>query len=325
MSADTAQAETTNIVEYVAADPAAILTDTKRYEAFLRFVQREVANHQPDISTEAGRKAIKSLAYKVTRTKTTLDEAGKKLTEEARQYIDGINERRRVARTDLEAIAEEARRPVTEWEAAEKARQKTVEDTLAGIADAGWVPAGESSEAISRRIAAIDEVEIEDSVFGEDADHARFVRDKTRRELNVLLERTRQHEADQAELARLRAESEERERKDREAAEEAARVAAEAREREQAEAEAKRREAEAAEQARREERERVEREDRERKEAEEARRREDEARAANREHRATIMKEAGDAIAALGTDESVAATIVQAIADGAIPHVSMRF
>ncbi|WP_277750417.1 hypothetical protein [Croceibacterium ferulae] len=43
------------------------------------------------MTTAKGRKAIASLAAKVARTKTAIDDAGKKLNEEARAKINAVS------------------------------------------------------------------------------------------------------------------------------------------------------------------------------------------------------------------------------------------
>ncbi len=80
------------------------------------------AEHADDISTPQGRAAIKSLAYKVARSKTALDEAGKTLGDDWRKRVDAINADRRRIRDELDALADEVRAPLTSWENQEKAR-----------------------------------------------------------------------------------------------------------------------------------------------------------------------------------------------------------
>jgi colicin import membrane protein len=58
----------------------------------------------------------------VTRSKTAIDDAGKKLNEEARAKINAVDAQRRKIREELDALAEEVRKPLTEWEKAEDQR-----------------------------------------------------------------------------------------------------------------------------------------------------------------------------------------------------------
>lgn len=100
---DPATVDITTIVE---TNPVAVLVDEKVYARFYEHVKREVEAHKPDLGTEKGRKAIASLAYKVTRTKTALDNAGKQLNEEARKQINAVDATRRKVREELDALAE---------------------------------------------------------------------------------------------------------------------------------------------------------------------------------------------------------------------------
>jgi len=314
-----------DIVEYAAADPVSVLTDEDKYSKFLAFVKSEIAKYDLSIETDAGRQQIKSLAYKVTRTKTTIDEAGKKLNEEARAQINAVDAKRRKIREELDGLAKDVRRPLTEWEEAEKAREQQVARTFERLRELAAVQAEEASDAIAGRISQVDAIDISEDVFRSRAAEAERLKEKTRNDLQALFERTKQHEADQAELARLRAEQEERERQEREARERKEAEQAEQKRQEHAAAEAKRLAEEAAERARQEERDRQEREERKRREAEEAQRREDEKRAANKRHRTAVMKEVTATLMGLGADEAAAKAIVQAIADGYVPHTSIRF
>ncbi|HCC4816616.1 TPA: hypothetical protein M5M69_005037, partial [Citrobacter freundii] len=64
-----------------------------------------------------GRDAIASMAHKVARSKTYIDNAGKDLVAELKALPKQIDESRRIARERLDALKDEVRRPLTEWEA----------------------------------------------------------------------------------------------------------------------------------------------------------------------------------------------------------------
>jgi hypothetical protein len=75
-----------------------------------------------DISTDFGRKEIASLAYKVARSKTALDKSGKDLTEDIRKQKAAIDAERSKVTERLDALKDEVRKPLTDWENAEKDR-----------------------------------------------------------------------------------------------------------------------------------------------------------------------------------------------------------
>lgn len=350
------------IVNIVAANPVMVLTDEVAYSEFYKTMKAEVSAHVPDVSTDKGRKEIAALAYKVTRTKTTIDAAGKKLNEDARAKINVVDASRRKIREELDALADEARKPLTAWEDAEEARQNAIKEWHDKLrATAALVSGEDGSNLIADRIATIEAMAIDDAAFGFEADAARHAKTQALATLGTALDRARKHEADQAELARLREEAEARaaaeaerlrveneskERAEREAREKAAQAEAakrQAEEAERAQKEAAAREARAVEAAREEALRKAQAEhaaelakveaERKRLELAEASRladiakakREEEARQADRKHRGEIMAASKTAIMALGVEEDAAKKIVLAIVAGEIPNVTLRF
>ena len=343
-----------DISALVETDPVMVLTDVKTYEQFYAHIKAEIAASEPDVSTDAGRKKIKSLAYKITRSKTAIDEAGKSLTEEWRKLTNQVNAQRKRVREDLEALAAEARQPVTEWEEAEQRRVENVAGFFEEIRAYRILEHGESSESIKRHLEGIEGMAVDPSIMMDRTGEAENALQAARDYLAEALAAAEKAEADARELERLRAENEARVKAEREAAEKAERerIAKEAAER--AEAEAKRREEEAAERARAEEKRlaeealaKAEREkqeaiqkaeaekqdlirEQERKEAEHKAALEREAaeqakREANKKHRAKLTSAAESAIRDLGIDAAIATQVVAAIIDGKIPNVEMRF
>ncbi|NKX16236.1 hypothetical protein HGG75_10920 [Ochrobactrum pseudogrignonense] len=77
MNAQTQTETGTDIVGYVSANPVSVLVDEKIYSQFYEQIKAETDAFKPDLSTVSSRKEISSLAYKVTRTKTAIDAAGK--------------------------------------------------------------------------------------------------------------------------------------------------------------------------------------------------------------------------------------------------------
>lgn len=73
-----------------------------------------------DVSTEKGRKEIASQAYAVSRSKTTIDNAGKELVAEWKAKSKAVDESRKKARDYLDALRDEVRKPLTEWEDEQK-------------------------------------------------------------------------------------------------------------------------------------------------------------------------------------------------------------
>ena len=346
-----APAQGTEVDLFKAFTPVAVLTESETRSEFYEKLRTLVDAHEPDLTTEKGRKAIASLAYKVARSKTAIDDAGKKLTEEARAQIKTIDETRRQIREQLDELKEEARRPLTEWEAAEEKRAEDARTQLVFIRDSARIDLDATATDIQNRLNALASLEIDDDLHREQAGVARAALEDTRSALEAAAARLKREEQERAELTRLREEAAQREAEEAEkrAKEEEARRAEEAEKAEaerikrlekeaeaRAKAEAERkhqeelaeaqRRADAAERAAQEERDRLAREEQERaaaaqREADEKARRE-----ADRAHRGKVMGAAKEAIMeAASIDEATAKTIVLAIAAGNVPSVAIQF
>ena len=67
-------------IDLTPAKAVAMFTEDKEFDELFAKIKAQTDSFEPDLSTVKGRDAIKSLAYKVTRTKTALDEMGKGVT-----------------------------------------------------------------------------------------------------------------------------------------------------------------------------------------------------------------------------------------------------
>jgi len=238
----------TDIVVAVSANPGLVLLDRERFNQFYEAIKEETDRLVPDLTTERGRKEIASLAFKVVKTKTAIDAAGKLLKEEAQATVTKVDAARREIRLKLEALSDEVRKPLTEWEAAEEARVENCKATIRHIEECGRGFIGGSPQPFVILLRELEENVVIDGTFREFEDVATRARDAALERLREGMERERQAEADRAELERLRAEAAEREAEERTAAE--AKAAAEAVERERAEREAREKAAEEAAKAR---------------------------------------------------------------------------
>ena len=320
-------------------------TSPRGIDILIERLREEAQSEVPDLSTAKGRARIASLAHRVSKTKVLVDDYGKELVAEEKKRLALIDADRKRWRDTCDAIRDEIRRPLTEWEAAEAARVQRHKDGIEKMRNLARLAMGAPSDEIRNLLATAEAIQLGEH-WQEFAAEAGKAKDETISMLRVDLDRRLAHEAEQAELARLRAEAarreqEERERRIAEEAAERARREAEAKAQaereaaerariaaEQAEARAKA-EAEAAERAERERAAAVEQErqraERERIAAEQRAAAEQAAREADKEHRRTVNRAALAAIQSLGISEESARAIVIAIADGKIPHVSIRY
>lgn len=237
-----------DIAIIVETNPVIVLTDNVRRDELFAHIRAEVDAHVPDLTTEKGRKAIASLAFKVARTKTAIDEAGKKLNEEARAQINVVDASRREIKAELDALRDKARAPLTEWEAAEEARVSRVRTVLDQMQAAATILAEDTPQTLKGRLADIGAVVITADEFQDYEAAARAHLATATTALEAGIARLEKEEADRVELERLRAEAAAREAKaeadriaaeQKAAAEAAAKARAEAAERAAAEEQAR--------------------------------------------------------------------------------------
>lgn len=307
----------------------AVFTNNDQLDPLIEAIEKEARSLVPDVTTKKGRDAIASMAHKVARSKTYIDNAGKALVAELKALPKQIDESRRVVRERLDALKDEVRRPLTEWEA-EQERIKAEEAMNALHAEALAM-----NEEFDRQLAARIESDHEMALLMNDA----FDREQAEKKA----EAERQRIAREEEIKRLA-----EEKAKREAAEQAQREidAAAAREREAilAKERAEREQREAAERAEREKQAAIEAErrkaqeeaDRIRREAEqreqarlaEEKRKDDEQarREADVKHRKAVGTEIVKALLAntsLTRDQAI--EVLTAVKDGRIPHTGISY
>ena len=329
-------------------------------DPFLKHIREEINSFVPDISTKKGREAIASMAYKVAKSKTALDDIGKELVADLKEIPKKIDAERKRVREILDQWKDEVRKPLTEWEMNEEKRMADHKSAIESIRSAlNDVDSIDSTE-IKGRISRIEIITVGDS-FEEYEIEAARTKESVLLKLKTSLSRRIQHENEQAELAKLRAEAAAREQKDREeriakeaedralkAAEEKARADREAGEKRELELklqaekaereklEAQQREENAKKEAVvREDRLKVEAEERQKKAIEDERKRQAEAEAKieadrikreqNVNHMRKINNEAMTAFKDNGMTKDCAKMAVSLIAKKLIPHITIEY
>ena len=327
---------------------------TGKVDDLIDKLEKEVRSLVLDISTDKGRKEIASIAYKVARSKTAFDDLGKDLVADKKAECAKVDAERKKIRDRFDALKDEVRKPLTDWENKEKNRITRHEGNVAAIKALAWFEGSDPCTAdLERRLAALSD--INPSTFEEFEARARAEVEASKSKLSCWVEQARIIDAERAELARLRAEDDARKQREhdeavaREAADKAKReaeaqavaVAAKAEAervaiqsaKDEAERRAKQAEADAVAQKARMDQERIDaeakaREDERRKiEAEKAK---DEAeqvkREADKKHKAVINNAALDALIDIcGLDKAAAKWVVSAVANNQIPNVKINY
>lgn len=219
----------TDIAVVVANTPVVVLIDQQKRSDLYDHIRREIEAFTPDVSTAKGRDAIKSFAYKITRTKTAIDAAGKQLNEEARAKIAVVDEARRDARNTLDIMAAQVRKPLTEWEEAETARVSRCREIIDAFKADAVVTLDDTAATVRARGAGIWQIVLDEEQFRDLLPEAQQAKDHAVATLKTALARLEKEEADRAELERLRAENEAREARERAEAAKRERVEAERR------------------------------------------------------------------------------------------------
>ncbi|MEY8579848.1 hypothetical protein AALM51_10305 [Enterobacter roggenkampii] len=320
--------EVTDLVVIEKQNAMAVFTTKEQLDPIIEAIEKEARSLVPDVSTRKGRDAIASMAHKVARSKTYIDNAGKDLVAELKALPKQIDESRRIVRERLEALKDEVRRPLTEWEA-EQERIKAEEAMNAMHAEALVM-----NEEFDRQCAAQIEADHEmallmNDAFDRDREEQRRLAEQAQRDHEERIKREAAEQARRDADANHRAELEAAERRE---AEEKARAELAERQRIETEQRAAREKQEAEARARREKEEAVAAERRRLEEAEaarlaeEQRKAEEEARrAADKEHRRTVNRRVIADLKAQGIPEEFAQKALLAIAGGKVQDAHIKY
>ncbi|WP_240127826.1 cell envelope biogenesis protein TolA [Proteus mirabilis] len=270
-----------------------------------------------DFSVAKNRKAFASLAYKVAQTKTYIDKEGKAVVDKLKELPKKVDASRKIFRDELDALSTDIRKPLTEWEAQEKAREEA--EALKKQIEVDHEEALQMNELFDLRKAEEERQRIarEEEMKRQAAEQARLEAErKAQQEIEAAARRERE-----AKEAAERAEREKQEAIQR--AEQAAKEAKEKAERDAKEVlelaerekqlaiEAERKKAQEAEQARLAE--------------EECKRQEEAKRQADKEHRRKYNQETLQALVSNGFDEKLATEFIKLVASNKIPHMTMNY
>jgi colicin import membrane protein len=308
-----------------------------------------------DLSDPKQDKQARSDKYAIARVISALDDRHKELKAPLKIKTDLIDGERKRIKDQLLDVQGKIKSQIDEHEAAIQAKKDALlarVQSIYALAEFGEYEKPTAAQ-LAERLTKAKAAEIDDT-FEDMKAEAALAQVSTVKKLEALHTERVKHEAEQAELDRLRKESEARDRADRE---ERIRKEAESKAQKEAEEKAKReadrverekREAAelseraikaaedamikaeqesklAAERAAKAERERIEREQKAAAEKAEAERKADEAKKAKQEHRAKIHKQAKESFVANGFDDALATKAVELIRDGQIKNVTITY
>lgn len=203
-----------------------VFTAPKGLDPYIEQIKAEVRAFVPDTSTKKGRDAIASIAHKVAKSKTALDNAGKALVDRLKEQPKLVDAERKRMREELDALKDEVRRPLTEWEEREESRIAGHQLSIKNLQSLADATGQESSVFLLKELLGAAEA-FDTARLEEFETEALRLKEHVVNTLRDALAAREKYEADQAELAKLRAEAAEREQKEREAQAERDRIAAE--------------------------------------------------------------------------------------------------
>lgn len=180
------ETETGQLVVIEPATAMAVFQNTDSVQAIINQIRSLTESEIQDASTAKGRAEIKALAYKIKRSKTYLDGIGKTLVDDLKDLPKKIDANRKLAREQLDALHDEIRKPLTDWEAeqeriaAEKAeaerqrvaRIQRIQDDIAGFKAAPLAMIGKSATEIQLAINSLVDRTPTESLFDDKTEEA---------------------------------------------------------------------------------------------------------------------------------------------------------
>ena len=327
----------------------AVFSAPQGLDPYLAKIREEIDGFIPDVTTRKGREAIASIAYKVAKSKTALDNVGKELVAELKDIPKKIDAERKRMRDTLDAWKDEVRKPLDEWEATEAARVAKLQNGIDWFNLRANENADLDATELKATIAEVERITVGEK-WEEFEAEAHRAKAAALESLKAQLAKREKYESEQAELERLRKEAAARAEQDRIDA--AARQAVEDERQRVAKQQQEQRDADdqrikdADERATNAENERIAADQRvedERKQSdqrvEQARldeqqrqadeqaeqQRQTQARQADVEHKSKVLKAAKEAFVSMNISEDLAKAIVLKIARGEVPNVTISF
>lgn len=187
-----------------------VFGDEGKCAEIIKRIQTEARSEVFDIETESGRKAAKSLAYKVAKTKAPVEDAAKRRKAGLQVQIKAINKTSSAFVAAMDDLRDEIKEPVLEWEQREQRRVQAIRDKVQVISD---TEPGNSIEFCRKQLDDLAELEFSADEYQEFLGLAYEKRDlvvaRVREKLEALIEDAERRK--EAEAMRKKVEAQERE------------------------------------------------------------------------------------------------------------------
>lgn len=202
-------------VEDITEDNAASVYVTGGLTAFFDQVKAEVSTEVPDVTTAKGRARIASLAAKVSSSKTAVEKPGRAYLKRIKELPKAIEAELREWVTNMDKLRDDTRQPLNEWEAAETERVAKLQRGIDWFNLRAQENADLNCAELTATIAQVEAIVVGEK-WQEFEAEAHRVKASTLESLRAAFAKREVFEKEQAELAKLRKEKEERDQKDRE-------------------------------------------------------------------------------------------------------------
>ena len=204
---------------------------------YFEHIKAQVVGEVPDLTTKKGRDRVASLSAQVSRSKTAVENPGREYLKLLKAQPKLVEQQLKAFVDNCDALRDEVRKPLTEWEAAKKLHTEKLEQRVAffetaakqtqfELSEMDAAAFDEQREYVNEVIEEIKATIIDDS-FEELKDKAGAAKLFALESLDALLVKINQAEADLAEYKAQQA-KEQAEREARIAAEAAAKAKADA-------------------------------------------------------------------------------------------------
>lgn len=204
MSAENSQ----NLIPLETITAVSIFATENGVDNIIAQVKEKAVIGEFDISKEDDRDRIRSMAFKVTRTKTALEDMGKDFVAEEKAKIKIIDTRRIALWSAMEEIQTDVRRPLTEFEDKEKARLAGHNEGMESVRSLLTFNNEPGIADVEERIKELETLKARD--FQEFGPQAKTVIETVENRLSEKLAQVIKADEDAKELERLRAEKAER-------------------------------------------------------------------------------------------------------------------
>ena len=204
------------MIELPKSNAIQVFTESGGIDPYLQKIRQEALSHAPDLSTKTSRSEIASIAMKVAKCKTYLEDSGKQLCDQERAKIDAtlsaVMASRKRIKEELDNLRDEVRKPLTDWENAEAERKGRIESRIEAMKRLPEI--GSDSTVIQKHLSRLESTHIDES-FGEYTADAAIARTHAIRDGNARLETQIKIEHDLKELEEFRIKNAEQAQKDR--------------------------------------------------------------------------------------------------------------